>query len=305
MATPSTTVESVRVRVPAKFNLALCVGGVREDGYHPLATVFHAVSLYDEVTATPAEPGVVEIAMSGEGAGLVPEDDSNLAARAARLLMSHYGREAGVRLAIRKAIPVAGGMAGGSADGAAALLACSVLWDLDTQPDELHEFAAELGSDVPFALLGGTAIGYGRGEQLVPVLGRSCFHWVTVMSDEGLSTPAIYRLYDEMVPHPPEPEVPHAMLQALSAGDPEALGQTLTNDLQAPALQLMPELVDVLEAGLQQGALGAIVTGSGPTCVFLARDEASAIDLSGRLSGLGLTRVRRMMGPVPGARLLS
>ena len=305
----------VRVRAPAKINLALCVGPSRRDGYHPLATVYQAVSLYDEVHAVWAEPEDFAVTVSGEGADLVPTDETNLALRAARLLARTYGRgeSLGATLSIKKSIPVAGGLAGGSANGAAALLACAVLWDLDAGMEELSLLAAELGSDVPFALLGGTALGSGRGEQVVPVLARGGYHWVLAFGHHGLSTPAVYRRHDELVGRRtgfrggggPALEVPPALMNALRGGDPAAVGAALVNDLQPAALDLQPRLRQVLEAGLEYGAVGALVSGSGPTCAFLAASEAAAVDLSVALSADGQCRaVRRATGPVNGARVI-
>lgn len=297
----------VRVRVPAKINLALCVGRRRRDGYHPLATVYQAVSLYDEVHAAWAEPDEFSVLVTGEGADLVPTDDTNLALRAARLLArTHAPRDSlGVSLSIKKSIPVAGGLAGGSANGAAALLACAVLWDLDVGLDELTVLAAQLGSDVPFALLGGTALGSGRGEHVVPVLARGGYHWVLAFGHHGLSTPAVYHRHDEIRTGLGAPEVPPALMNALRSGDPAAVGAALVNDLQAAALDLQPRLRQVLDAGLEYGAVGALVSGSGPTCAFLAAGEAAAVDLSVALSADGLCRaVRRATGPVTGARVI-
>ena len=305
----------VRVRAPAKINLALCVGPSRRDGYHPLATVYQAVSLYDEVHAAWAEPDEFVVTVSGEGADLVPTDETNLALQAARLLAHNYGEGGplGVLLSIKKAIPVAGGLAGGSADAAAALLACAVLWDLDVGSDELSPLAAEIGSDVPFALLGGTALGSGRGEHVVPVLARGGYHWVLAFGHHGLSTPAVYRRHDELGARRaglrgrggPAFEVPPALMNALRSGDPVALGAALINDLQPAALDLQPRLRQVLEAGLEYGAVGALVSGSGPTCAFLATSEAAAVDLSVALSADGQCRaVRRATGPVTGARVI-
>ncbi|GAA1427465.1 4-(cytidine 5'-diphospho)-2-C-methyl-D-erythritol kinase [Microlunatus lacustris] len=294
--------------MPAKINLALKVGGRRADGYHPLATVYHAVSLYDEVEAAWAEPDEFAVEVSGEGADQVPLDDSNLALRAARLLARTYGPydSLGVRLTIRKAIPVAAGLAGGSSNGAAALLACSVLWDLDVAPESLRELAAELGSDVPFALLGGTALGSGRGEEVVPALARGTYHWVLAFGHTGLSTPAVYGRFDQLEPDAGVPEVPDDLMNALRSGDPELLGPALSNDLQDAALDLQPRLRQVLEAGLEYGAVGAVVSGSGPTCAFLAANEATAIDLAVALSADGVCRdVRRVSGPVVGARVVA
>lgn len=297
----------VRVRVPAKINLALRVGPPRPDGYHPLATVYQAVSLYDEVHAAWAEPEEFSVTVSGEGADLVPTDERNLALQAARLLARTSGPSdsLGVSFSIKKSIPVAGGLAGGSANGAAALLACAVLWDLDVGLEELITLAAELGSDVPFALLGGTALGSGRGEQVVPVLARGGYHWVLAFGHHGLSTPAVYRRHDELRPGAEVPEVPARLMNALRSGDPAAVGAALVNDLQPAALDLQPRLRQVLEAGLEYGAVGAVVSGSGPTCAFLAASESAAVDLSVALSADGVCRaVRRATGPVTGARVI-
>ncbi len=299
------TYDSVRVRVPAKINLALKVGPRRRDGFHPLATVYHAVSLFDEVTVNRAPPGRFSITVTGEGAASVPRDDSNLALRAARLLATSFTDEsvAGARIEIAKQIPVAGGLAGGSADGAASLVGCSMLWDLDLSPEQLRRVAALLGSDVPFAVLGGTAMGSGRGEEVMPALARGTFHWVLGFAHQGLSTPAVYRRFDELNPRPAVPRVPVALMEALRAGDPEALGAALDNDLQPAALDLQPKLGRTLSAGLELGAVGAVVSGSGPTIAFLAGDENAAVDLAVALSSEGLCRsVRRATGPVPGAR---
>lgn len=308
MASPLTPgAVAVRVRAPAKVNLALKVGPPRPDGYHPLATVYHAVSLYDEVSAAWAAPGHFAVTVTGEGAEAVPTDDDNLVLRAARLLARTHGDDAlGVEVAITKAIPVSGGLAGGSADGAAALLACATLWDLDVGLDGLLALAAQLGSDVPFALLGGTALGSGRGEQVAPALARGSYHWVLAFGYGGLSTPAVYRRFDELTPKAAPPAIPDELMNALRAGDARRLGQALSNDLQPAALDLQPRLAQTLEAGLECGALGAVVSGSGPTCAFLAADDRAGIELSVALSALGLCRaVRRAVGPASGARAVS
>ncbi len=307
MVEPLSPTTSVRVRVPAKINLTLKVGTPRSDGYHPLATVYQAVSLFDEVVADWAPPGEFTVAVTGEGAGMVPTDARNLAVRAARLLVSTYGPNDGLGAAmtITKAIPVSGGLAGGSADGAAALLACATLWDLDLSDDDLRGLGAHLGSDVPFALLGGTAVGSGRGEQIAPALTTGTYHWVLAFGWHGLSTPAVYRHFDELNPEPAPPQVSPELMNALRAGDAVQLGRTLSNDLQPAALDLQPQLRRTLQAGLELGALGAMVSGSGPTCAFLVAGEPAAIDLSVALSGEGVCRaVRRTVAPVSGARVV-
>lgn len=294
----------VKVRVPAKVNLALKVGPLGADGYHPLGTVFHAVSLYDDLEVQPSDRITLEC--RGEGADELPVDESNLAVRAAHLLRRTYGSDLGAAMSIMKTIPIAGGMAGGSADAAAALLACAMLWDLDTQPEDLHDLASQLGSDVPFSLVGGTARGTGRGTELVPMLSRGTYHWVLALASEGLGTPQVYRRFDQM--HAageiePSTEVPQELLNALAVGDVAGVGRALVNDLEAPAVSLRPELGDVLEEGRRAGVLGAMLSGSGPTCAFLVASEQAAMDLASRMARHpSVWAVRRAVGPVPGAR---
>ncbi|TNY37240.1 4-(cytidine 5'-diphospho)-2-C-methyl-D-erythritol kinase [Thermomonospora catenispora] len=295
---------TVTVRVPAKVNLQLAVGPLRDDGFHDLANVFHAVSLFDEVVAEPADD--LTLRVEGDSIDGVPTGEDNLAVRAARLLAERLGVPARAALTIRKSIPVAGGMAGGSADAAAALVACARLWGAET---DLHPLAARLGSDVPFALLGGTAVGTGRGEVLTPVTVSGRFHWVFALADGGLSTPAVYaecdRLRELRGERPGPPQASPGLLAALAAGDAEALGAELANDLEPAALSLRPSLRDTLEAGRALGALGALVSGSGPTCAFLADSADRAESLAAALTEAGVARsVVTAHGPVPGATVL-
>lgn len=300
--------SAVTVRVPAKVNLQLSVGPRREDGYHELATVFHAVELHDDVTVTQQPDGAgIRLSCHGEGADLVPLDETNLAWRAVELLAQVAGVDADVEVRIDKHIPVAGGMAGGSADAAGALLACDALWGLGMPRSELHDLAAQLGSDVPFSLQGGTAIGSGRGEQLTSVLARGSFHWVFALARDGLSTAAVYAECDRLRGdrQVPEPYVSDMLMQALRAGDPVLLGKSLHNDLQQAAFSLRPMLAQVIEAGEECGALGGIVSGSGPTCAFVARDAEHALDIAVSLTSTGLVRsVKRTSGPALGARVI-
>jgi 4-diphosphocytidyl-2-C-methyl-D-erythritol kinase len=303
--------SGVTVRVPAKVNLQLAVGPLRQDGYHDLVNVFHAVSLFDEVTA--AEPvdgcssaGPITVRVEGESAHEVPASDDNLAVRAARALAAAAGRSYRADLLIRKSIPVAGGMAGGSADAAAALVACNELWGLGLPLDDLMEIGADIGSDVPFALLGHTAVGTGRGERLTPLETSGVFHWVFALADGGLSTPRVYgecdRLRDENGVEAPWPAVSEPLLAALRDGDAPALGRALVNDLEPAALALRPQLAATLGAGRANGALGAIVSGSGPTCAFLAESAGQAEALAAAIKGTpGCRSVVTAFGPVPGA----
>ena len=301
---------SVTVRVPAKINLHLAVGPVRPDGFHDLVTVFHAVSLFDEVTLSVSD--APDIQVHGEGVSEVPADETNLAWRAVQVLAERADRDPDVRMILRKGIPVAGGMAGGSADAAAALVALSALWKLDLHRDELAELAAELGSDVTFALYGGTALGTGRGEELATVLARNTFHWVLAFAKDGLSTPAVFSEIDRLREtagagrdQPPRLDDPEPVLAALASGDPAELAPLLGNDLQPAALSLDPGLRRTLRAGADAGALAGIVSGSGPTCAFLCTSAAAAIDVGAELAGAGVCRtVRVASGPVHGARVV-
>jgi 4-diphosphocytidyl-2-C-methyl-D-erythritol kinase len=316
-------VTSVTVRVPAKINLQLAVGPLRPDGYHDLVTVFHAVSLFDDVTVTTAETDSVRV--TGEGASLVPEDNDNLALRAVRALREAVARGAasalgataadaaavagGVAVTIDKRIPVAGGMAGGSADAAAALVGCNELWAAGLSQQDLCAVASEIGSDVAFPVLGGTAVGRGRGEQLAPALASPVeFHWVLAFANGHLSTPRVYRALDKQRAGQKAraPELSNELMAALRTGDAGQLGAALGNDLQEPALTLFPALRKTLDAGLEAGARGALVSGSGPTCFFLAGDAAHATDLAIALSGAGVCRsVTTATGPAAGACLLT
>ena len=292
------------MRVPAKVNLHLAVGDRRDDGYHELMTVFHAVSLCDEVTATPARD--LSLSVHGEGADQLPVGESNLAWRAAVLLASRAGVDPTVHLDLVKRIPVAGGLAGGSADAAAALVACDALWGSSMAREELLELATELGSDVAFALTGGTALGTGRGERLTPVLAPGRWHWVLAVAEGGLSTPAVYGELDRLrAGDIPRVGPPDAMIEALRSHDPRRLGGLLGNDLQAATLVLRPDLRHTLRAGTELGALGGLVSGSGPTCAFLALSHEQAVRLAAALAGAGVARtVRVAHGPVAGARVV-
>ena len=297
--------QTVTVRVPAKVNVQLAVGGARPDGFHDLANVFLAVGLYDEVTVAPADE--LRISCTGPDADQVPLDRTNLAARAALELARRYGVDPAVHLHIAKDIPVAGGMAGGSADGAGALVACDALWGTNASRDELLDICAELGSDVPFALVGGAALGVGRGEQLRPLDVGGTFHWVFAVAERGLSTPAVFREFDRLNDgvRIPEPVASQELLDALAKGDAAALAGAVSNDLQPAALSLFPALADTLAAGRAAGALAALVSGSGPTTAFLAPDAESARTVAEALRASGTCRgVRVTESPALGATVV-
>lgn len=301
----------VHARAPGKINVFLKVGALDDSGYHDVAIAYQAVSLYEDVRAYPADDfsvtttGTVDISR-------VPNDASNIAIKAALLLARTTGFRGGVRLEIEKHVPVTGGMGGGSADAAATLLACDTLWGTQVPRDQMLELAAQLGADVPFAFTGGTAIGTGRGDQLSPALAKGQFQWVLALADFGLSTPAVYKELDDhrlrnaqdIFPAELSPSVDSEVLQALRAGDPHMLAETLYNDLQAPALHLEPSLSAVLELGEENGALAGIISGSGPTVAFLAADLDNALELQIALSAAQLMVVRAT-GPVHGARVIS
>ncbi|MFD1859713.1 4-(cytidine 5'-diphospho)-2-C-methyl-D-erythritol kinase [Aeromicrobium camelliae] len=303
--------RSVKVRVPAKINLALHVGAARADGYHQLSTVFHAIDMYDEITATATHDGAINVEVvdvQGQPMPHVPVDRTNLAVRAAAVLRDRLDEpDLGVHLHIRKTIPVAGGMAGGSADAAGALLACNDVWRGALSRDELDALAATLGSDVPFLLHGGNALGAGRGELITPVLSRSTFHWVLGVYAEGMSTPAVYAEFDRLAGGRGvnTPDEPRDVLAALGSGDPDALAVALRNDLAPAALSLRPELLRGIEAAGPAPALAAVISGSGPTTVFLVPDAESAELLALDLRTQAVfDDVLIARGPVPGARVV-
>lgn len=312
--------EAVHVRAPGKINLFLRVGEAGADGYHDVATAYQAVSLYEDVFAWPDDRVSVSFRGPMDTAEL-PTDASNLAIKAAKLLARTTGVTAGARLEIAKHVPIAGGMGGGSADAAATLLACDALWGTDLPKDAMLRLAAKLGADVPFALMGGTAIGTGRGDRLSPALGTGTFHWVLAVADFGLSTPAVYRELDVLraeraaraaapagapgsaAASGAVPTVDATVLHALRAGDAARLATALDNDLQAAAVRLAPGLAELIDLGEQAGALAGIVSGSGPTVAFLTEDSDSAIALQISLSAARVNALH-VHGPVHGARVL-
>jgi 4-diphosphocytidyl-2-C-methyl-D-erythritol kinase len=300
--------ERVVVRAPAKINLQLAVGPLRPDGYHDLATVFHAVSLFDEVAVESSSPGSgLSVSVHGSFTDLVPTDQSNLAYRAAEVVASEYGVPPDLTVTITKAIPVAAGLAGGSADAAATLVAVDALLGNEISKERLSSLATGLGSDVPFSLSGGTAVGTSRGELLSPALTQGTLHWVLVSSGVGLSTPAVYSELDRLREGSPIPpvDVSDQLMQALRSGDSGLLGRLLSNDLQRAALSLRPALSQTIDIALDYGALGAVVSGSGPTVAILVRDQEHALDLTVALTSHGTADpIYRVHGPVPGARVI-
>lgn len=299
-----TGAQRIVATAPGKINLSLRVGAADERGYHALATVFQAVDLLETVTAEPAEQ--MSLRIDSHVGGHVPADGSNLALRAAELLRRAYGVDKSAALHIDKRVPVAGGMGGGSADAAATLVALNQLWGLGATREELCQLGAELGADVPFAVLGGTALGEGTGTELTPVPCRGSWHWVLAVPGGFLSTPDVYRRFDALaqgVPTRPEPD--RDQLEALAAGDVDAAAATIANDLQAAACDLRPDLADALAACTDAGALAAVVSGSGPTLMLLARDADHAAHLAQELPQRGVVqRAYATVGHVPGAQIV-
>jgi len=301
----------VTVRVPGKVNLQLSVGPKRSDGFHEIATVFQAVSLFDDVKVTLSDEmdrdQLFAIEIKADHPHGIPTDRSNLAYLAAELMYKKFNLDGALDISINKNIPVAGGMAGGSANAAGVIVALDSLFSLGLSRAEMEEIGSEIGSDVPFSIAGGTAIGTGRGEQLTPALARGSYSWVFALSSNGLSTPAIYgecdRLREGM--EISSPQVSESLMHALRSADAKALGKALQNDLQPAACSIRPALRLILDVGMDYGALGGIVSGSGPSVAFLAEVEDHVLDLVVALTSSGVVgNVVRASGPVVGATVI-
>jgi 4-diphosphocytidyl-2-C-methyl-D-erythritol kinase len=294
--------------VPAKVNLQLSVGPLGNDGFHEVTTVFQAISLFDDVTvATAPEGDGIKISITGQTSSGVPADSSNLAVKAAELMIKNYDLPADLVIKLKKEIPVAGGMAGGSADAAGVIVGLDSLFELGLSRDEMEIVGSKIGSDVPFSICGGVAIGTGRGDQITPALSKGSYNWVLALSGQGLSTPSVYQECDRLREglSISAPLVSEPLMQALRAGDAKALGKALTNELQPAACSLRPALRLVLDVGIDYGALGGIVSGSGPTVAFLVSDDEHAMDLTVALSASGVvSSVVRATGPAHGARII-
>jgi len=299
--------SSAVVRVPGKINLQLSVGPLQRDGFHPVATVFQAVSLCDDVKVAISGHEGIQLSVTGKNSDHIPLDENNLAYKAAQIMSKKFEISDGLSISLTKEIPTAGGMAGGSADAGATIVAIDHLYSLGLKRNELEQIGAELGADVPFTISGGTAIGTGKGEQITPVLSRGTYSWVLALSSSGLSTPAVYKECDRLREglQVAPPHISDSLVQALSSGDAVALGKALSNDLQPAACSLKPALRLILDVGMDYGALGGLVSGSGPTVAFLAENEDHALDLVVALTSSGVVgNVVRASGPVPGARVI-
>jgi 4-diphosphocytidyl-2-C-methyl-D-erythritol kinase len=300
--------RGVIARVPAKVNLQLAVGPLGTDGFHEVTTVFQAISLFDDVTVeTAAENNGISIQVTGQTSTGVPSDSSNLAVKAATLMIKNYDLPSDINIKLKKEIPVAGGMAGGSADAAGVIVGLDSLFELGLSRDEMEMVGSKIGADVPFSICGGVAIGTGRGDQITPALFKGSYNWVLALSGQGLATPSVYAECDRLREglSISTPVVSEQLMQALRAGDAKALGKSLSNDLQPAACSLRPALRLVLDVGLDYGALGGIVSGSGPTVAFLVKDDEHAMDLTVALSSSGvISSVVRASGAVAGARII-
>lgn len=290
--------HSVTASAPGKINIFFSVGSLLPDSYHDVASVYFALDLREKVTATINDSWQVSVEGKLSSAQLqkVPTGEDNLVIRAAQNMANCSSGQSlsPIHFLIDKHVPVSGGMGGGSADAAAAIMAVDQLWQSGITGEKLFELAAELGADIPFALLGGVAIGLSRGHQLKPVDSVKRFHWVLVANDHGLSTPEVYakldRLREERAQDPrnqPQPSVPHELVQALQSGEARLLAGFLKNDLQEAALALLPELQQTIDAGLEAGALAAIVSGSGPTIAMLVESSDAARTVADKLAIAG------------------
>ena len=282
---------------PGKVNIYFAVGAFLKDGFHDVASCYQALSLRERVLVELSGNFSIDFAGPFEEACqlLVPKDNTNLVYRAGEEL-KELGSALGsdkVSFLIHKSVPIAGGMAGGSADAAASLVALNSLFGAGLD-DKLPDAAANLGSDVPFSLLGGTAIGVGRGEVLTKVKDGQALHWVMTPNPAGLSTPQVYRQLDVMrvnkgidVSALEAPEVPEELLEALAAGDVAAVAKLMHNDLEIAAVEMLPELAETLKAGQKAGSLRSMVSGSGPTIAHLAKNAIHAEQIATRLMAAG------------------
>ena len=282
---------------PGKVNIYFAVGAFLKDGFHDVASCYQALSLREKVLVELTGNFLIDFAgpFEQESQLLVPKDSTNLVYRAGeelKALGSAMGSEK-VSFLIHKRIPIAGGMAGGSADAAASLVALNSLFGAELD-DKLPAAAANLGSDVPFSLMGGTAIGVGRGEVLTKVKDGPALHWVITPNPSGLSTPQVYRQLDIMrvnqgidVSSLEAPEVPEELLEALAEGDVLAVAKLMHNDLESAAVAMLPELAETLKAGQKAGSLRSMVSGSGPTIAHLAKNAIHAEQIATRLLAAG------------------
>jgi 4-diphosphocytidyl-2-C-methyl-D-erythritol kinase len=276
---------TIRRDAHAKVNLFLRVISTRQDGYHEIESLVVPISLADRIVVRPAEELRVEIV--GEPA--FSPGGLNLALVAALALADACAEAGGALVEIEKRIPVAGGLGGGSADAAATLLALNELWGCEVDASTLEQIGERVGSDVPAMLFRESVLMGGRGERLAPAEVPP-FHWVLIRLGFGVRSPDAYRWWDEDGGGTgPDPD---ALLAAATAGDAEALGPLLFNDLERPVAARHPEIGEATRALIESGALGAIMSGSGSSVIGLARDEAHARELAA-----GFERAEPVVGP--------
>lgn len=303
--------QRVIATAPGKINCYFKVGPPRADGYHEVASLYVAVSLTEQIEATLRTDGELQLSLEPNSPVVsepenFPLGEGNLVHQAAQLLREHTGCSLGANLHITKRVPIAGGMGGGSADAAAALVACNELWGTGLDREELGRLGARLGADVPFALMGGAAIGLGIGDQLAPLLTRAKTHWVLIPASYGLSTPRVYGMLDRLrsgmeieVPQ----EIDPAVIEALMASDAPALARVLANDLTQASLALAPELGTMRDMAEGAGALRAMVSGSGPTLALLVKDAEHADEVMAQLGDeVGVATIP-VTAPAPGAHI--
>lgn len=258
----------------AKINWTLAITGKREDGYHLLDMLMQTITLCDTLEFTPSDT----LSLSVSGDIPVSSGADNLVLRAATLLQRESGVRDGAAIHLQKQIPTGAGLGGGSADAAATLLGLSQLWGLRPCADTLAPLALKLGADVPFFLSGGLARVKGIGEALTPLPGAPAFHLVVVQPGNGLSTPMVYRAYDEGIHYGKSRIRTDAAESALLSGDVHGLSQAMGNALSDAAQRLAPEIVPCIEMLSAHGALKAQITGSGSAVIGLFADESIAAD---------------------------
>lgn len=280
--------SQVVVQTPAKLNLFLEVLGKRRDGYHDLQTVMVTVDLFDTLTFREEDSSQIGLRLGNAGqwqgaaevARDVPADANNLVVRAARLLQATAGTGRGVAIRLDKRIPSASGLAGGSSDAAATLVALNRLWQLHRTPEELHELAARLGSDVPFFLTpNGAALCRGRGELVEPIQARCQLHFVIVRPHTGLSTAHVFGHCRPSA----NPRAGHDLADRLRHGQVRALARGMHNALQAPASRLNPDVRQLETIFHNLPVLGHQMTGSGTAYFGLCANRRQARHVAGRL----------------------
>ncbi len=269
----------MRVVAPAKINLFLWVGERRADGLHEVSTVMQSVSLADELAITRSD----DVSLDVTPPGSAPEDESNHVVGAVRALRGACSNGSGAALHLSKKIPAGAGLGGGSADAAAALIGLNEQWSCGLSKKALEKLGATIGSDVPFCIRGGTAGGIGAGERLGPLISKEPLWWVIAKPEGSLSTADVYKRFDELGGQGPSDPDPVDLADALARGELQRIATALSNDLEQAAVSLLPGLDSMRGALIDAGAIGAVMSGSGPAWCGLARDEAHANEIASRL----------------------